>query len=197
MRRAALAMLGLAGMVVGCYQEADPEIYAQAEVLMGERRFDEAAPLIKRYLIDHPDDAGAHTQLALALVEAGEPEGAVPHYDAALALRPDDVSIHVARGQALQAVGRNRDAIESYEAALALHPHGVSLLNNVAWLLATTPGVGPEGRARAVLLAARAADLTDHGNPDVLDTLSQAQASAGLTEEARETARRVQEQRER
>jgi tetratricopeptide (TPR) repeat protein len=121
-----------------------------------------------------PDEAGTHTQLALALVEAGEPEAALPHYDAALALRPDDVSIHVARGQALQAAGRDGDAIDSYEAALELQPSDVTLLNNVAWLLATTPGVGPEGRARAVLLATQAAELTDYENADVLDTLATA-----------------------
>ena len=61
------------------------------------------------------------------------------------------------------------------------------------WLLATRPGVASEGRARAVVLAAQAADLTDHRNADVLDTLSRAQASAGLTEESRETARRALE----
>jgi Tfp pilus assembly protein PilF len=121
-----------------------------------------------------PDEAGTHTQLALALMEAGEPEAALPHYDAALALRPDDVSIHVARGQALQAAGRDGDAIDSYEAALELQPSDVTLLNNVAWLLATTPGVGPEGRARAVLLATQAAELTDYENADVLDTLETA-----------------------
>jgi tetratricopeptide (TPR) repeat protein len=139
----------------------------------------------------NPDDADAHSQLALSLVEAGEPEGAVSHYDAAVALRPDDVSIHVARGQALQAAGRDGEAIESYEAALALHPRDVSLLNNIAWLLATNPGVATGGRARAVVLAAQAADLTDHRNADVLDTLSRAQASAGRERESRETARRA------
>ena len=89
------------------------------------------------------------------------------------------------------AAGRDGEAIESYEAALARHPGDVSLLNNLAWLLASTPDLSTGRRARAVELATRAAVLTDHRSAEVLDTLSLAQASAGRASESRETARRA------
>jgi len=59
------------------------------------------------------------------------------------------------------------------------------LLNNMAWFLATDPRGRSAQRAElAVRLAERAVQITDHSDPNILDTLAEAQFAAGSKEEA-------------
>ncbi len=53
------------------------------------------------------------------------------------------------------------------------------VLNNFAWLIATDPGAAPDDLAVAVRLAERAVEGTEHRDPNVLDTLAEAQFAAG------------------
>jgi len=57
-------------------------------------------------------------------------------------------------------------------------------LNNYAWMIATGEGVDAEELALAVDLARRAAEKTEHRDPNVLDTLAEALFQAGRHEEA-------------
>lgn len=42
---------------------ADPGLFAEAEYLILEQRFEEAIPLLRRFLVSYPDHAGAHYYL--------------------------------------------------------------------------------------------------------------------------------------
>jgi tetratricopeptide (TPR) repeat protein len=74
-------------------------------------------------------------------------------------------------------VHQGRRSWPFFEWLLKRDPDNVLLLNNVAWLLATTPpaGVSP---AEAVRLAQRANKSTGGLNPNILDTLAVAHAGA-------------------
>lgn len=52
-------------------------------------------------------------------------------------------------------------------------------LNNFAWLIATDPDAAPDDLVVAVQLAERAVDGTERRDPNVLDTLAEAQFAAG------------------
>ena len=58
-------------------------------------------------------------------------------------------------------------------------PERIECLNNLAWLLATNPEADARDGKRAIELAARAAEATQHRNPGVLDTLAAAYAANG------------------
>jgi membrane associated rhomboid family serine protease len=61
------------------------------------------------------------------------------------------------------------------------------LLNNTAWMIATSPRATPEQAAVAVRLAERAVEATGRQDPNLLDTLAESQFAAGRPEDAVET----------
>jgi rhomboid protease GluP len=60
-------------------------------------------------------------------------------------------------------------------------------LNNLAWLIATDPEASADDRSTAVRLAERAVEGTGRNDPNVLDTLAEAQFAAGSAGDAVET----------
>ncbi|HKE10285.1 MAG TPA: rhomboid family intramembrane serine protease, partial [Myxococcota bacterium] len=61
------------------------------------------------------------------------------------------------------------------------------LLNNTAWMIATSARATPEQAAVAVRLAERAVEATGRQDPNLLDTLAESQFAAGRPEDAVET----------
>jgi tetratricopeptide (TPR) repeat protein len=88
--------------------------------------------------------------------------------------------------------GREAEAIAQYEACLEAHPGYAKGMNNLAWLLATSPDDALRDGKRAVELADRALSLSK-GSFAMLDTLAAALAAAGEFEEAAATAREAEE----
>lgn len=86
------------------------------------RRFEEAVAYIGTALLQHPDDAQAHTNLALALKDLGRFEESAGHFHRALQLAPDNPRTHNNLGNVCLQLGRHIDAIESYRRALAIDP---------------------------------------------------------------------------
>jgi tetratricopeptide (TPR) repeat protein len=101
---------------------------------------------------------------------------------------------HVAHsylGTALLERGQTADAIYHYEEALRLRPDLLTVANNLAWLLATVRDARYRNPSAAVAVAERAAQMTERGNPAVLDTLAAAYASARRFDDAARTLRRA------
>lgn len=106
--------------------------------------------------------------------------------------RPDDAHMRSLLALALQRVGRPTEARDHYHHLLYRQPDHPQLLNNLAWLLATSPDDAVRDGAEAVRLAERACELTGQRELQLLGTLAAAYAEAGRFEEslrAAETAR--------
>jgi len=90
----------------------------------------------------------------------------------------------------LDAAGRASEAAAAYREALRVGPRDARLLNNLAWLLATSSDPQLRDPAAAVALAEEAAAS---GDPEagILDTLSVAYAAAARPADARATALRA------
>ena len=80
---------------------------------------------------------------------------------------------------------RYRDAIEAYERVIRLDPEQAGALNNLAWILVTSPEEDLRDRQRALILAKRAVALDK--SPIFLDTLAEAYYANGLNHEAVKT----------
>jgi len=65
----------------------------------------------------------AHTNLAVALIEAGKVEEGLGHIERAIEIAPRFAHAHFNRGVALERMGRRNEAIEAYGKALALNPN--------------------------------------------------------------------------
>jgi tetratricopeptide (TPR) repeat protein len=89
-----------------------------------------------------------------------------------------------ARGDAQLSVGKHADAIKDYDEALKLTPDDTGVLNNLAWVLATSPEDGVRNASRSIELGTKACDLTKYEKPHILSTLASGYAEKGDWETA-------------
>jgi TolB-like protein len=80
-----------------------------------------AIKLIDRVLAKRPATASAHIAKG-NILQHGNPEGALPEYDAALEIDPNSAGAHASRGMALVTAGRAREAFSPVQIALRLSP---------------------------------------------------------------------------
>lgn len=89
--------------------------------------------------------------------------------------------------------GRAREAVAEYRLGLSFAPQSPEALNNLAWILATSPLPDVRNGAEAVRLAWAACQLTAHRQPVLIGTLAAAYAEAGDFDKAQATALRAAE----
>jgi pilus retraction protein PilT len=75
--------------------------------------------------------------------------------------------------------------------ALARKPESIDVLNNLAWILATSPQAAMRNPTEAVQLAEKADTLTGGASVAILDTLAVTYAAAAHFDKAAQTARRA------
>ena len=72
---AALCLCGAGLLLSGCSRPAyDPSLLKQAAALGEKQQWDDARPLIKRHLLQNPDDAIAHYYYGLSYLHLGRPQ---------------------------------------------------------------------------------------------------------------------------
>src|SRR5262249_14724548 len=126
-----------------------------------------------------PDSADAETNLASALLMAGQMEPAVTHFEKALRLNPDHAHARANLGYALSKLGRTPEAIQQLNEALRLKTDSVLALYRLSWLLATDDDAKFRNGQAAVQLAERACVLSGGNEASMLDALAAAYAEVG------------------
>jgi tetratricopeptide (TPR) repeat protein len=162
-----------------------------ANTLLQTGQVDEAIAHFQKVLELQPDQAGAHNNLANALLSKGQVDSAIAHFQRALSLQPNLAEAHNGLANALLQKGRAEEAVKHYQAALAVLPTHPRLLNNLAWVLATSPQAAVRDGPRAVELAEQAGRLSGGNDPSMLTTLAAAYAEAGRFPEAIATAQKA------
>jgi protein O-mannosyl-transferase len=149
----------------------------------------EAIDLCRRALELEPNNAEAHNSLGVALARRGDLDEAIAHFQQAVTIRPhyNDAAENLRRLAAARSKSLTKKLGE-LQAALRARPDDVVLLNDIAWLLATSPDGSLRNGAEAVQLADRAVELSGGRNPAVLDTLAAAYAESGQFAKATKTA---------
>jgi len=161
---------------------------AQAQCNLGralsvQGRFAEAQSHFQAALLIKPSDGEIHRSFASALAEQGKKEEAVAHLREAVRLAPD-IETRLQLTALLHETGRAREAVEQCRQVLAIKPDSTEALNNLAWLLATSPDSAVRNGAEAVRVAERACRLTKYQEVVPLGTLAAAYAEAGQFNEA-------------
>jgi tetratricopeptide (TPR) repeat protein len=84
------------------------------------------------------------------------------------------------RGDILLSLGRHIDAIADYESAIDNIPSDEDdvpgIMNNLSWVLSTSPEDNVRNGKRALELALKACELTQYAKPHILSTLAAAYA---------------------
>jgi len=126
-----------------------------------------------------PKDLLVLLQLGMLYSAEDKHDRALEAYSVVLAQRPDEPLALRGRGDALLSLGKHQQAIADYEALIKLKPKDPGTLNNLAWVLATSPDEKLRDGKRALALATEACELTEYKAAHILSTLAAAYAESG------------------
>ena len=118
-------------------------------------------------------------------------------FQTALALIPGSADAHYNLGKALVLTGRGAEGLDQWKQALQSQPDSLQVLNDMAWVLATSRDDRLRNGEQALLLAQRAAQLTSEQEPAILGTLAAVYAEMGKFDKAIELGQRAAELAER
>jgi tetratricopeptide (TPR) repeat protein len=163
----------------------------RAQILASKKRLPEAIAEMEAVANAIPDSTDYRMQLALYYLANEQPRKAIAAYTQVLGKDEKNFLALRSRGDAQLNIGDHAAAVADFERAIALEPKDSPLLNNFAWVLATSPDDGVRNGARALELAKKACDLTKYEKPHILSTLAAAYAETGDFEDARKWSQKA------
>ena len=140
-----------------------------------------------------PKNPDLLTQLGLLYEANKQPRKAIERYTDALAVVPEQFLALRGRADAYLNVGKHAEAAADYDAAVKLKGDDSNMLNNFAWVLATSPDDNVRNGKRALELGKEAAKLTEYKKPHILSTLAACYAESGDFDKAHEWSQKAVE----
>jgi Tfp pilus assembly protein PilF len=156
----------------------------RAEVLAATNRLDLAISELEGLLKASPGNVALLNRLGSFYLVAGRPRKAIETATQIISKDSDNYPAIRFRADAYLNIGKHAEAIADFERALALKKDDESLLNNFAWVLATSPDEKLRDGPKALKFATKAAEATKFETPHVLSTLAAAYAETGDFENA-------------
>lgn len=155
-----------------------------AEILRKLGRLDEEILEMETVSAAMPEKPEFKMRLAIYHLAGKQYSKAIEDYTEVLDQQADNFMALQARGDVFLNVGKHAEAIVDFSRAVKLQAKDAALLNNLAWVLATSPEKDLRDGKRAVELATLACELTKEKLPHILSTLAAAHAEAGDFEKA-------------
>jgi tetratricopeptide (TPR) repeat protein len=131
-----------------------------------------------------PDNTEILLQIALLYQADKQPQKAAATYSDVLLADANNVSALRGRADSFLNQGKQAEAIHDYEDALKSEPKDSGVLNNLAWVLATSPEDELRNGKRAIELAKLACEVTEYKQAHILSTLAASYAETGDFETA-------------
>jgi len=153
--------------------------YAQA--------IDDSLTLLKK----SPHNPELLDQLGVLYEANKQPRKAIATYSEALTANPESLSALRGRADAYLSVGKHAEAVADYESALKINPEDLGVLNNLAWVLATSPDDNVRNGKRAIELGTQAAKQSDYKQAYILSTLAASYAESGDFDAARQWSQKA------
>jgi tetratricopeptide (TPR) repeat protein len=136
----------------------------------------------------NPENSFVQLQLASLYVQDKRPRKAIELIGEVLKRDPKNVSALRTRADTLLGLGDHAAAIKDYSTAIEIgieSPQQKSgILNNLAWVLATSPKDELRNAERSIKFGTEAAELTEFKEPHILSTLAAGYAEKGDFEQA-------------
>lgn len=149
-----------------------------------EGRISDAISDLQLLLRNDPNNANLLVQLASYYMVDSRPRKAISILDRLIEKEKGIWQAYRSRADALLSVGKHAEAVRDYEEALKLQPDSTNILNNLSWVLATSPDDNVRNGERSIELATKACELTDYKMPHILSTLGAGYAESGDFENA-------------
>jgi tetratricopeptide (TPR) repeat protein len=173
--------------------EPDNTVALELRGLIAAERDDYASAIrdFRRLAARNADDAVVVSQLGMLYLAAKQPREAIRRFTRALEIDDEHFASRRGRSDAAISIGDHRAAIEDLEKAHALKPEDTGVLNNLAWLLATSPDDAIRNGKRAIELARKACELTEWKEAHIISTLAAGYAESGDFAKAREFSQKA------
>jgi tetratricopeptide (TPR) repeat protein len=163
----------------------------RAQALASKERWPEAIAEMKSLADSQPDQPEYRMQLAVYYLLAKQPHKAIEAYTDLLDHDAKNLFALRGRADAYLTIGEHQKAVKDFEKAYAADPKDTSVLNNFAWVLATSPDDKVRDGKRAIDLAQKACELTEYKQTHILSTLAAAYAETGDFTKAREWSQKA------
>jgi tetratricopeptide (TPR) repeat protein len=155
-----------------------------ASLLAASGKFEQALVELNVLRQVMPDSPEVLLQIAAVYQASQQTEKAIETYTHLIVVDPQNVSAFRGRADAYLSQGKQAEAIADYEAALKLDAENSGVLNNLAWVLATSPTNELRDGKRAIELAEQACKVTEFKQAHILSTLAAGYAETGDFESA-------------
>jgi tetratricopeptide (TPR) repeat protein len=159
-------------------------VLLRSMIAAGEKRYHEAIADLQILLRANPQNVELRLQMGSYLVADQRPRKAIEVFTSILEEDKNNWMALRSRGDALLSVGKHKEAIADYEAGLKLQPEDQGLLNNLAWVLATSTFDELRDARRSIELGTKACEVTKYELPHILSTLAAGYAESGDYETA-------------
>ncbi len=156
-----------------------PALRQRAALLAHLHKFTAAVSDLELARKLEPNDAAAALQLAAVYSVENKIDQAAGVYEDLLKANPENWLAYRGRGDLQLTHGKQREAIADFEKALEIKPDDSGVLNNLAWVLATSPEESLRDGKRSVELAKKACEVTEYKQPHILSTLAAGYAETG------------------
>lgn len=166
------------------WPESDRAYFRLANVLIRQRRPQQAIGFLEKVLQLKPDNVPAHVSLGKLYLRTGQADMASRHFDQAVKLRPTDTNLISQRGFSYMTAQQYELAMADYEKVVELAPKKPLSYADLAWLLATCPQEEFRNGKQALDYAQRACKSLEWKNFYTLDVLAAAYAELGQFDEA-------------
>jgi tetratricopeptide (TPR) repeat protein len=163
---------------------APQALLLRSGVFVDQKKYVEAIRDLRELARMNPENELIRLQAAQVYVAGGWPRFAIQILGGLIASSPDNASALRSRGDAYLNIGRHAEAIADFDKALALDPNNSGVLNNLAWVLATSPDDKVRNPERSIKLATKACEVTDYKAAHILSTLASGFAEKGDFETA-------------
>ena len=175
--------------------ERDDENAAALEIkglIAAEREnYPEAIRTFRKLVQLNRDDPVTLSQLGMLYLAAKQPREAIRRFTKAIDIDADSFPSRRGRSDAEISIGDHAAALTDLEKAHALKPDDTGILNNLAWLLATSPDDAIRNADRAIELATKACEGTEWKEGHIISTLAAGHAEKGDFEKAKEYSRKA------
>lgn len=170
-----------------------PGVILRSQIALAAGEYKQSLADLRRLLRNDPKNVGLRMQIAAVYVADNRPSMAIDMYDRLIEDNDEDWEAYRGRGDAKLGQGKHTEALEDYQRAIKGMPDDTGLLNNYAWVLATSTFDKVRDGQRAIELAKKACELTEYKAAHILSTLAAGYAEMGDFDKAIEWSNKAVE----
>jgi arylsulfatase A-like enzyme/lipopolysaccharide biosynthesis regulator YciM len=170
-------------------RENSHEIHPQlARIAVSQEDYPNAIMHLTKAIEVYPKNNEYYNNLGTIYVKQQNHHQAEIYFKKSLTIDPDNTIALNHLGSIMIRQGRVKEAVENLIRSLEIKADQINILNDVAWIKATSRDEALRDPDEALRLAERMAELVGYEIPNVLDTLAAAYAAVGKYKEAVATA---------